>query len=204
MHVSKVWKFDSKTIYKLQEIHRLQKYKIWSSRISTIKREPVGRYVFFNFCFYPCNAGIIKTLPPLSYMYQFVNSRAAHDKAPGCDVLTQSNLPLYLPASDQLARLCSAALGRVTRVNSTNVLDEGLRIGEVGRRMNSKISQTRCVSKVNVVMNLGCFQSVPDRPLLAPIYRWPGLKEREGSDTYYNSGIWYELIFRLGLQLGLT
>jgi hypothetical protein len=28
---------------------------------------------------------------------------------------------------------------RVTRVNSTNVLDEGLRIGEIGRRMNSKV-----------------------------------------------------------------
>jgi hypothetical protein len=27
----------------------------------------------------------------------------------------------------------------VTRVNSTNVLDEGLRIGEIGRRMNSKV-----------------------------------------------------------------
>jgi hypothetical protein len=28
---------------------------------------------------------------------------------------------------------------RLTRVNSTNVLDEGLRIGEIGRRMNSKV-----------------------------------------------------------------
>jgi hypothetical protein len=28
---------------------------------------------------------------------------------------------------------------RVTRVNSTNVLDEGLRIREIGRRMNSKV-----------------------------------------------------------------
>jgi hypothetical protein len=28
---------------------------------------------------------------------------------------------------------------RVTRVNSTNVLNEGLRIGEIGRRMNSKV-----------------------------------------------------------------
>jgi hypothetical protein len=27
----------------------------------------------------------------------------------------------------------------LTRVNSTNVLDEGLRIGEIGRRMNSKV-----------------------------------------------------------------
>jgi hypothetical protein len=28
---------------------------------------------------------------------------------------------------------------RVTRVNSTNVLNEGLRIGEIGHRMNSKV-----------------------------------------------------------------
>jgi hypothetical protein len=28
---------------------------------------------------------------------------------------------------------------KVTRVNSTNVLDEGLRIGEIGHRMNSKV-----------------------------------------------------------------
>jgi hypothetical protein len=27
----------------------------------------------------------------------------------------------------------------LTRVNSTNVLDEGLRIGKIGRRMNSKV-----------------------------------------------------------------
>jgi hypothetical protein len=30
-------------------------------------------------------------------------------------------------------------LKSVTRVNSTNVLDEGLRIGEIGRRMNLKV-----------------------------------------------------------------
>jgi hypothetical protein len=31
----------------------------------------------------------------------------------------------------------------VTRVNSTNVLDEGLRIGGVGRRMNSKVRSVK-------------------------------------------------------------
>jgi hypothetical protein len=48
------------------------------------------------------------------------------------------------------------AIGWVMRVNSTNVLDEGLRIGGIGRRMNSKvkISQTRRVSRINVVVNL--------------------------------------------------
>jgi hypothetical protein len=68
--------------------------------------------------------------------------------------------------------------------------------------LEGKITQTRCVSKVNVGVNLACFQSVPHRPLLAPIYRWPGLKEREGSDTDYNIDIQHELIFRLVLQLG--
>jgi hypothetical protein len=35
--------------------------------------------------------------------------------------------------------LCGWRQNLVTRVNSTNVLDEGLRIGEIGRRMNSKV-----------------------------------------------------------------
>jgi hypothetical protein len=44
----------------------------------------------------------------------------------------------------------------------------------------------------------------PYRPLLAPIYRCPGLRDREGSDTDYNVDIRYELVFRLALQLGLA
>jgi hypothetical protein len=51
-------------------------------------------------------------------------------------------------------------------------------------------------------VNLACFQSVPHRPLLAPIYRWPGLKVQEGSDTYYNISIRYELVFSTGIILG--
>jgi hypothetical protein len=31
----------------------------------------------------------------------------------------------------------------LTRVNSTNVLDEGLRIGEIERRMNSKVKSVK-------------------------------------------------------------
>jgi hypothetical protein len=82
------------------------------------------------------------------------------------------------------------------RVNSTNVLDEGLRIGGIGHRMNSKvkISQTRRVSRINVLVNLAYSQSVPNWPLLARIYRWPGLKEPVGSDTYYNVCIRHGLI----------
>jgi hypothetical protein len=85
------------------------------------------------------------------------------------------------------------------RVNSTNVQDEGLRIGGIGRRMNSKvkISQTRRVLRINMVVDLAHSQSVTDRPLLAPIYRWPGLKEPVGSDTYYNIDIRHGLVLRL-------
>jgi hypothetical protein len=92
----------------------------------------------------------------------------------------------------------------VIRVNLTNVLDEGLRIRETGRRMNSKVNLVKqmWLSKVNVGINLACFRSVPHCPLLAPIYRWPGLRDREGFDTDYNIDIQHELVFRLVLQLG--
>jgi hypothetical protein len=57
---------------------------------------------------------------------------------PLCDVVI-----LYLPLP-------------LTRVNSTNVQDEGLKIGGIGHRMNSKvkISQTRRVLRINMVINL--------------------------------------------------
>jgi hypothetical protein len=88
---------------------------------------------------------------------------------------------------------------QMTRVNSANVQYAGLRIGGIGRRMNSKvkISQIRHVSEINVVVNLAYSQSVPDRPLLTPIYRWPGLKEPVGSDTYYYVCFRYGLVLRL-------
>jgi hypothetical protein len=94
------------------------------------------------------------------------------------------------------------------RVNSTNVQDEGLRIRGIGHRMNSKVkvSQTRRVLRVNVAVNLALSQSVPGRPLLAPIYRWPGLKAPVGFNTNYNVCISYTNynIYRwLGLVLRL-
>jgi hypothetical protein len=41
---------------------------------------------------------------------------------------------------------------QLMRVNSTNVLDEGLRIGgdRASDELEGKVSQTRCVSKINV------------------------------------------------------
>jgi hypothetical protein len=84
----------------------------------------------------------------------------------------------------------------VMRVNSINVLDEGLRIGGRGRWMNSKVkvSQTRrvyaCVKNKRGTQ-LAQSQSVPGRPLLAPTYRWPGLKDPIGFNTNYNVRIRY-------------
>jgi hypothetical protein len=89
---------------------------------------------------------------------------------------------------DNHTRCNQVAIGYVMRVNLTNVPDEGLRIRGIGRWMNSKvkISQIRRVSRINMVVDLAYSQSPPDRPLLAPIYRWPGHKEPVGSDTYYS------------------
>jgi hypothetical protein len=92
----------------------------------------------------------------------------------------------------------------LTRVNSANVLDEGLRIKGRGRRMNSKVkvSQTRrdyaCIENKRGTQ-LAYSQSVPGRPLLAPIYRWPGLKDPIRFDTNYSVCIRYHLVFRLCL-----
>jgi hypothetical protein len=91
---------------------------------------------------------------------------------------------------------CGKGRSSLTRVNSTNVQDEGLRIGGKGRWMNSKvkISQTRRVSRINVVVNLAYSQFVPDWPLLTPIYRWSCLKEPVGSNTYHNIDIRHGLV----------
>jgi hypothetical protein len=68
-------------------------------------------------------------------------------------------------------RVINGGVMHLTKVNSTNVQDERLRIGGIWRRMNSKvkISQIRRVSRINVVVNLAYSQSVPDRSLLAYI-----------------------------------
>jgi hypothetical protein len=57
--------------------------------------------------------------------------------------------------------------------------------------MNSKVKlvEIGVYRKYTRVLNLACFQSVSHRPLLAPIYRWPGLEDRVGSDTDYNIDI---------------
>jgi hypothetical protein len=103
----------------------------------------------------------------------------------------------FRPAIYYMATMAELVL---TKVNSANVLDEGLRIGGRGRRMNSKIkiSQTRrdyaCIENKRGTQ-LAQSQFVPGRPLLAPIYRWPGLKDPVGFDTNYSVRIRYHLVF---------
>jgi hypothetical protein len=80
---------------------------------------------------------------------------------------------------------------QLMRVKSGNVLDEGLRIGERGRRMNSKVKirQTRrglmCVENKRSTQ-LVQSRSAPGRPLLAPLYKWPGLEDPVRFNTNYN------------------
>jgi hypothetical protein len=92
----------------------------------------------------------------------------------------------------------------LTRVNSVNVLDEGFRIGGRGRRMNStvEVSQIRCdyvCIENKRGTQLAQSQFIPGRSLLAPIYRWPGLKDLVGFNTNYSVHIRYQLVFRLCL-----
>jgi hypothetical protein len=98
---------------------------------------------------------------------------------------------------------------QLMRVNSANVLDEGLRIEERGRRMNSKVKIRQIRRSLMCVENKGSTQlaqsqSVPGRPLLAPLYRWPGLEDPVGFNTNYNVCIRCHLVFRLHLCLGLS
>jgi hypothetical protein len=87
----------------------------------------------------------------------------------------------------------------VMRVNSTNFLDEGLRIGgnRASDELEGRISQTRkglvCIEDKRGTQ-LAQSQSVPGRPLLAPIYRWPGLEDPVGLDTNYNVCIRHHLV----------
>jgi hypothetical protein len=57
----------------------------------------------------------------------------------GCDVRCEAEAASPLTGG-KFGNYHAAYVQRlVTRVNSTNVLNEGLRIGEIGRRMNSKV-----------------------------------------------------------------
>jgi hypothetical protein len=72
--------------------------------------------------------------------------------------------------------------------------------------MNSKVNQSnKAYIKSKLGGDLGFLSIWPSPSSPGPyIYRWPGLKEREGSDTYYNIDMRHELVSRLGLHLGLA
>jgi hypothetical protein len=71
--------------------------------------------------------------------------------------------------------------------------------------MNLKVNQSNkaCIESKRG-RELGLLLICPSPSSPGPYYRWPGLKVREGFDTYYNIGIRHELIFQLGLHLGLS
>jgi hypothetical protein len=62
-------------------------------------------------------------------------------------LLEETHSVFYLPRTLYFSLLsfnkCSLFLELLTRVNSTNVLEEGLRIREVGRWMNSKVKSVK-------------------------------------------------------------
>jgi hypothetical protein len=62
------------------------------------------------------------------------------------NIIGQDNLKNYIPDENYkclFAHLLIIMYHILTRVNSTNVLDEGLRIGGIGRRMNSKVKSVK-------------------------------------------------------------
>jgi hypothetical protein len=56
-------------------------------------------------------------------------------------------------------------------------------LDELEDRDSDKQGEYRCILRVNLESILAKFRCVPSRPLLAPIYRWPGLKDPVGFDT---------------------
>jgi hypothetical protein len=48
---------------------------------------------------------------------------------------------------------------------------------------SDKQGEYRCILRVNLESILAQSRRVPSRPLLAPIYRWPGLEDLVGFDT---------------------
>jgi hypothetical protein len=70
--------------------------------------------------------------------------------------------------------------------------------------MNSKVEVSQTRRDYASIENkrstqLAQSRSVPGRPLLTPIYRWPGLKDPVGFNTNYSVRIRYQLVFRLCL-----
>jgi hypothetical protein len=110
------------------------------------------------------------------------------------------------PSNSWLQRPDPHGRRQLTRVNSTNVLDEGLRIGGSGRRMNSKVkvSRNKCISKVNVGVQPGLLSICP-----APSPPGPNIKVARSRGS---GRVRYRLQYRhtvrtrirLSLQLGLA
>jgi hypothetical protein len=66
----------------------------------------------------------------VAYHYQEVTSAVLEATMEGMEKLS-------------MLRVDHCGDGRLTRVNSINVLDEGLRIGGIGRQINSKVKSVK-------------------------------------------------------------
>jgi hypothetical protein len=60
---------------------------------------------------------------------------------------------------------------------------------------SEKQGETRYVFEYKIVVN---WLNLPGRPLLAPIYRWPGLEEPVGFNTHLNANCNMILYFDYG------
>jgi hypothetical protein len=86
----------------------------------------------------------------------------------GCNICEMVLHECYI--NDLHTTTCSGMLGHHTchtcgdvRRSIKNVLDEGLRIGgsRASDALKGKVSQTRCISKVNVMVNFGLLSIYP-------------------------------------------
>jgi hypothetical protein len=79
--------------------------------------------------------------PPLELKLQYRTTQPPIAQDPHGKQLVDHGVPTNIQDHhpNLKVKLSPLRQRRLTRVNSTNVLDEGLRIGEIGRRMNSKV-----------------------------------------------------------------
>jgi hypothetical protein len=78
-------------------------------------------------------------------------------------LMAMKNNHLYPCLKPDISQVIDEISLSLMRVNSTNVLDEGLRIEGRRRRMNSnvKVSRNKCISKVNVGVQPGLLSICP-------------------------------------------
>jgi hypothetical protein len=103
-----------------------------------------------SFCLLGCDKSIPIEAPKAPSPNLALGARAQKCPAPGgpkhCSTCRRPRNVIGTTARSPVGNTCHIRYAawdfpghRLTRVNLTNVLDEGLKIGEIGRRMNSKV-----------------------------------------------------------------